>query len=83
MGVFIATNFQAGNSVVEWALFNCSMVDDAFWDVSVVPQGTNNEVEITRIRVTSDAAGVRCLRYTVSNNTANDTNFTRGAVRLP
>jgi hypothetical protein len=41
--VFIATNFIAANAQVEFILFGGGIVDDAFWNVSIVPQGTNNE----------------------------------------
>jgi hypothetical protein len=43
---FKATDFQGGNSEVEWSLFSGGTVDDAFWAVSVVAQGTNNAVEL-------------------------------------
>ena len=81
--VFIATDFIGGNGVIEFSLFGGGTVDDAFWSVSAVAQGTNNEVEITRVRTTSDAGGKRTLFFTVKNNTANGTNFTRGAIRTP
>jgi hypothetical protein len=81
--VFIATDFIGANAEVEFSLFGGGTVDDAFWDVSIVPQGTNNEVELTRLRTVSDAAGTRTIFFTVRNNTSNDTNFTRGAVRTP
>lgn len=81
--VFIATDFMAGGAVVDWYLFGGGSVDDAFWDVSAVAQGTNNEVEIIRQRVVSDAGGKRTLVFTVRNNTGNPTNFTRAAVRTP
>jgi hypothetical protein len=80
---FQATDFQGGNSEVEWSLFGGGTVDDAFWAVSVVAQGTNNAVELTRIRTVSDAGGKRTLFFTVKNTTANPTNFTRVAVRIP
>jgi hypothetical protein len=38
--VFIATNFIAANAQVEFILFGGGIVDDAFWNVSIVPQGT-------------------------------------------
>ena len=81
--VFIATDFIAGGAEVEWILFGGGTVDDAFWDVSVVPQGTNNEVELLRVRTASDVGGRRTIFFTVRNNTFNDTLFTRGAVRIP
>jgi hypothetical protein len=81
--VFIATDFIGGGQELEFSLFGGGTVDDAFWDVSAIPQGTNNEVEITRVRATSDAGGTRTIFFTVRNNTGNDTNFTRGAVRTP
>jgi hypothetical protein len=81
--VFIATDFIGGGQELEFSLFGGGTVDDAFWDVSAIPQGSNNEVEITRVRVTSDPGGTRTLFFTVRNNTANDTNFTRSAVRTP
>jgi hypothetical protein len=81
--VFIATNFIAGNTEVEFILFGGGTVDDAYWNVSVVPQGTNNEIEITRLRTQADAAGTRTIFYTVRNNTSNGTSFTRAAVRTP
>jgi hypothetical protein len=81
--VFIATDFIGGGAVLEFSLFGGGTVDDAFWAVSIVPQGTNNEVEITRLRTVSDAGGKRTIFFTVKNNTFNDTNFTRSAVRTP
>jgi hypothetical protein len=79
--VFIGTSFIAGGGEAEFTFFKA--VDDAFWSISIVPQGTNNEVEITRLRTDSDAGGTRRIHYTVRNNTGNPTNFTRGAVRTP
>jgi hypothetical protein len=81
--VYIATDFIGGGQTLEFSLFGGGTVDDAFWAVSAVPQGTNNEVEIIRVRITSDANGTRTLFFTVQNNTANDTNFTRSAIRVP
>jgi hypothetical protein len=81
--VFIATNFIAANAQVEFILFGGGIVDDAFWNVSIVPQGTNNEIEIIRLRVTSDPGGNRTILFTVRNNTSNNTNYTRAAVRTP
>ena len=81
--VFIATDFIGGGQVLEFSLFGGGVVDDAFWDISVVPQGTNNEVELIRLRTVADFAGTRTIFFTVSNNTSNDTNFTRSAVRTP
>ena len=81
--VFMATDFIAGGAEVEFSLFGGGMVDDAFWAISVVPQGTNNEVELTRLRTVSDPGGTRTIFFTVRNNTFNDTNFTRSAVRTP
>jgi hypothetical protein len=81
--VFIATDFISGGGEIEFSLFGGGTVDDAFWAVSAVPQGTNNEVEIIRLRTVSDAGGRRTIFFTVRNNTGNDTNFTRSAVRTP
>jgi hypothetical protein len=81
--VFIATNFIAGNAEVEMILFGGGRVDDAFWDVSIVPQGTNNEVELTRLRTVSDSGGRRTIFFRVRNNTSNPTNYTRSVVRTP
>jgi hypothetical protein len=80
--VFISTGqFIAGNAVLDFT-FGVN-VDDAYWDLRTVARGTNTEVEILRQRVSSDPAGTRRLIYTVRNNTANPTFFTRGAVRIP
>jgi hypothetical protein len=76
------TQVNPGN-VIEFSLFGGGTVDDAFWDISIVPQGTNNEVELIRLRTVSDFAGTRTIFFTVRNNTLNDTNFTRSAVRTP
>jgi hypothetical protein len=81
--IFTATDFIGAGQELEFTLFGGGTVDDTFWDVSVVPQGSNNEVEITRLRTASDAASTRSIFFTVRNNTANDTNFTRSAVRTP
>lgn len=81
--VFTTDDFIAGGAEVEFALFGGGVVDDRFWDISIVPKGTNNEIELTRLRTVSDAAGVRTIFFTVRNNTANDTHFTRAAVRTP
>jgi hypothetical protein len=58
-------------------------LDDAYWDISAVPTGSNNNIEILRKFISTDAAGVRRLSYVVRNNTNNPTTFTRGAVRAP
>jgi hypothetical protein len=80
--VFISTGqFIPGNAVFDFTFFK--FLDDAYWDLRIVARGTNNEVEILRQRVSADAGGNRRLIYTVRNNTANDTFFTRGAVRIP
>jgi hypothetical protein len=81
--VFIATDFIGGGQEAEFSLFGGGTVDDAFWAISLVPQGTNNEVEMTRLRTVSDAGGTRTIFFTVRNNTGNDMNFTRSAVRTP
>lgn len=81
--VFIATDFIGGGQVIDWTLFGGGGVDDAFWYVSVVVQGTNNNVELLSTRTFSDPGGRRSLVFTVRNNTNNPTNFTRAAVRTP
>jgi hypothetical protein len=78
---FVGTNFIGGGQTATFTFFHD--VDDAFWSISVVPQGTNNSVQIVNLWVDSDAGSTRRLHYTVQNNTANPTNFTRGAVRIP
>lgn len=80
--VFISTGqFIAGGQVLTFTFSR--NLDDAYWDLRIVPRGTNTGVEILRQFIDSDAAGVRRLHYVVRNNTGNDTFFTRGAVRIP
>jgi len=81
--VFTATNFINGSTEAEFSLFGGGTVDDTFWDVFIIAQGGNTEVEITRVRTVADAGGRRTLFYTVRNNTGNPTSFTRSAVRTP
>ncbi len=81
--VFLASDFIGGGQTVTFILFGGGVVDDAFWDVSAVAQGTNNSVSLLGQTVSSDAGGTRSLFFTVQNNTFNDTFFTRGAVRIP
>lgn len=82
--VFIATDFIPASQTWTYTLFGGGVVDDAFWDISIVPQGTNNSVSlIGGPTVSSDAAGVRSMTFTVQNNSFNDTFFTRAAVRIP
>jgi hypothetical protein len=81
--VFRTTDFIGGGAQIEFSLFGGGTVDDAFWDISIVPQGTNNEVELVRLRTSSDPGGTRTIFFTVRNNTFNPTNFTRSAVRTP
>ncbi len=81
--VFFTTDFIAGGQEWEFILFGGGVVDDAFWAISIVPKGTNNEVEMTRLHTVADSAGTRTIFFTVRNNTGNDTYFTRSAVRTP
>jgi len=81
--VFKATDFVAGGAQIEFSLFGGGIVDDEFWDIALVPQGSNNEIELIRLRTVADAAGKRTIFFTVRNNTFNDTFFTRTAVRTP
>lgn len=82
--VFIATDFIGGGQTLTFTLFGGGTVDDAFWDVSIVAQGTNNSVSLLGpTTVSSDASGTRSLTFVVQNNTNNNTNFTRAAVRIP
>jgi len=82
--VFIATDFIGGGQTLIFTLFGGGVVDDNFWDVSIVVQGTNNSVSLPGpVTVSSDAAGTRSLTFVVQNNTNNDTFFTRAAVRTP
>ncbi len=58
-------------------------LDDAYWDLSVVPVAANRNIEILRIFVDSDASGVRRMHYVLRNNTSSATSFTRAAIRAP
>jgi hypothetical protein len=82
--VFVSTaggQFLAGGQTLQ---FNFSQpLDDAYWDLSVVPTGTNVNLEMTRKFIDADAGGVRRFHYVVKNNTGNGTFFTRGAIRVP
>jgi len=80
--VFISsTQFIAGGQTLQFSFLQA--LDDAYWDLSVVPRGTNTDIDLLRTSVDSDAAGTRRLHYIVRNNTNNDTFFTRGAIRVP
>ncbi len=81
--VFIAVDFIPSGQTFTYTLFGGGVVDDAFWDVSVVARGTNTSVSLLGQTVSADAGGTRSLTFTVQNNTFNDTFFTRGAVRIP
>jgi hypothetical protein len=82
--VFIGTaggQFLAGGQTLQFDFFQ--PLDDAYWELSVVPTGTNVNLEIIRKFIDADPGGVRRLHYVVRNNTNNGTFFTRGAIRAP
>jgi hypothetical protein len=85
--LWVATDFIAGGHELDFYLFGGGSIDDAFWDVSAVPQafygGPVTEVEIVRVRVICDAGGQRSLVFTVKNPTPYAIAFTRTAVRIP
>jgi hypothetical protein len=78
---YSASNFIAGGETQEF-IFS-TLVDLAYWDVSVVPEGTTTDIEITRKYTTNDASGQRQFHYVVQNNTSLDTHFNRSAIRVP
>ena len=82
--VFLAVDFIAANQTWTYTLFGGSIpLNDKFWDVEIVPRGTNTAVQLPSKVLRADAAGSRTLDFTVQNLTGNDTFFTRGAVRIP
>jgi hypothetical protein len=84
--VFFATNFIAGGAEIEFILFGGGGVDNAFWNISIMPQNPDNwfhELEITRIRTSTRFDGPTSIFYTVKNNTFDPATFVRVAVRTP
>ncbi|SFT91813.1 hypothetical protein [Arthrobacter sp. ov118] len=82
--VFVSSpgaQFIGGGQTLVFSFFQ--PLDDAYWDISAVPTGSNNNIEILRKFIATDASGVRRLSYIVRNNTNNPTTFTRGAIRAP
>jgi hypothetical protein len=83
--VFTAVDFIGGDGPPQtFVLFGGSiLLNDKFWDVEIVPRGTNTGVQLLSKQLFADAAGKRTLQFTVQNLTGNDTFFTRVAVRIP
>ena len=78
------TNSIAGNATAEFTLFGGGgpiEFDDAYWHVTILTQGGNGGVELTRLRTFSDG-GRRSLFYTVHNTTPELSIFKRYAVRI-
>ena len=57
--------------------------NDAFWAVSLAPDGPNTKIELTRLQSVSDETWSASLLYTIKNNTGEGVFFIRHAVRTP
>ena len=84
--VFSAVDFIAGGVPPQTFILSAGVpanLNDKFWDVEIIPRGTNTGVQLLSKQVFADAAGNRTIQFTVAQLTGNDTFFTRVAVRIP